>query len=123
MYKERLSITKYNDKHLHNLFLVNNTMAPFNKLYKSEQDAKANSQQTMFDFLMKPRGRPKKRGVPISVEVQATNRPTKRSKSAAATHTTAAAAPPSDTSKKQIVAHTNWSQGSDLIKLTAAVTN
>ena len=71
-------------------------MAPLKKLYKSEQDAKANSQQTMFDFLKKPRGRPKKRGVPISVEVQATSRSTKRSKSAAAaaaTHATAAAAP------------------------------
>ena len=47
----------------------------------------------MFDFLKKPRGRPKKRGVPISVEVQATKRSKSASAVAAATHATAATDP------------------------------
>ena len=68
-------------------------MSPFKKLHNSEQDSKANSQQTMFDFLKKPRGRPKKRGVPISVEVQATKRSKSASAVAAATHATAATDP------------------------------
>ena len=61
--------------------------------------------------------------MPISIDLQANGRSTRRCKSAitAATNDTADEAPSLDTSKKQIVTRTNWSQGSDLITMTPAV--
>ena len=106
-------------------------MAPPKKGYENEQEAAANKNHTMYRFLKKEKGRPKKRGVQIEangVAINGDNSTTTKKAKTAPNPATAAVATASTSSnkkapKKTTATRTNWSKGANLIQMTKAVNN